>query len=84
MFVVPRDLEAEVARLGACAARHAMAVVMANYGGPTGGLASAGASAIWSPAGELLVRLGATGPGLALARETEAGWRAHAVALAGA
>lgn len=81
MFVIPRELEPESARLADRAARHAMAVVMANHGGPTGGLPSAGASAIWSPEGELLARLAANGAGVVVAVEDEAGWRASSLAL---
>jgi len=81
MFVIPRDLEPELARFASHATRHAMAVVMANYGGPTGGLASAGASAIWSPEGELLARLEENGAGVVVAVEDGAGWRAVSIAL---
>lgn len=83
MFVVPSDLEQETARLRTYAVRHSMAVVLANFGGPSGGLASAGGSAIGSERGELLVRLGPTGSGLAIAVEDERGWHAEAVALDG-
>ena len=58
-----------------------MTVVLANYGGPTGGLASAGGSAIWSDEGELLVQLDGSGSGIAIASEEEAGWRARAIML---
>lgn len=68
MFVIPSEYDREAATLQSYAVRHSMAVVFANYGGPTGGLASAGRSAIWSPMGELLVRLEATGSGVAVAR----------------
>jgi predicted amidohydrolase len=83
MFVIPSELVAETARLQACAARHAMTVVMANHGGPTGGLASAGASAIWSADGELLARLETIGQGVAVAIECDTGWSARAVMLGG-
>jgi predicted amidohydrolase len=81
MFVIPADLEAESERFATYAARHSMAVVMADFGGPTGGLPAAGQSSIWSPRGELLVRLDERGPGLALASEHETGWRARALKL---
>jgi predicted amidohydrolase len=81
MFVIPADYEGEAARLESTAGRHSMAVVMANFGGPSGGLASGGGSAIWSDRGELLVRLDAAGSGVAVAREDEAGWSARAVML---
>jgi predicted amidohydrolase len=58
-----------------------MAVVMANYGGPSGGLASGGKSAIWSESGELLVQLATTGSGIAIATEDGTSWHAKAVVL---
>jgi NAD+ synthase (glutamine-hydrolysing) len=54
-------------------------VVFANYGGPSGGLASGGRSAIWSETGELLARLEPTGAGVVVATGTDAGWRARAI-----
>lgn len=81
MFFAPPELEKESARLGAFAVRHSIAVAMANYGGPTGGLASGGGSAIWSEKGEMLAQLDGIGSGLAIARESEAGWSAKAVML---
>jgi hypothetical protein len=81
MFVIPSDLEREVRNLATYARQHAMAVVFANYGGPSGGLPSAGMSGIWSETGELVVQLGENGAGLALATETDAGWRGKRVML---
>ncbi len=74
-FVIPADYERDASRLAAHARRHAMAVALANYGGPTGGLPAAGRSAIWSETGERLVQVAASGPALALAREEPTGWR---------
>lgn len=68
MFVIPSELDSDAAKLQSYAARHSMAVVLANYGGPTGGLAAAGRSSIWSATGELLVQLGSSGSGVAIAR----------------
>jgi len=81
MFVVPPDLGREAASLRAYAVRHSMAVVLANYGGPSGGLPSAGGSAIWSESGELLARLEGVGTGLVVAIESDAGWRGKTVRL---
>lgn len=83
MFVIPSELEAETARLEAYAARHSMTVVFANYGGPSGGLASGGRSAIWSGKGEILARLDGSGAGVAVAIEGDTGWRARSVMLGG-
>ncbi len=83
MFVIPADLEQEIARLREYAAKHSMAVVCANFGGPTGGLPSGGGSAIVSQKGELLAQLQATGAGIAIAIEDQTGWRAKEVMLGG-
>jgi hypothetical protein len=61
-----------------------MAVVMANFGGPSGGLPSGGASTIWSPEGEALVTLAEEGPGVALAVQIDGRWEARSVAVPGA
>ncbi len=82
MFVVPAEFEGDARKLATYAARHAMSVVLANFGGPTGGLASAGRSSIWSERGELLARLDAGGAGLVVAARDAAGWRAETALLA--
>lgn len=79
MFVIPSEFERETAALGAYAAKHRMAVVFSNFGGPSGGLASAGRSAIWSERGERLAQLDASGAGVVVATEYESGWRAATV-----
>jgi len=82
-FVIPQDLEQDTARLRTYAVQYSMTVVFANYGGPSGGLASAGQSAIWSEKGELLTRLEASGSGIAVAIESDNGWCARAIMLGG-
>jgi len=67
MFVIPVDFAADNSRLETYSARHQMSVVFSNYGGPSGGLPSAGQSAIWSAEGKLLARLDAAGSGIAVA-----------------
>lgn len=81
MFVTPSEFERKSGILRTYAARHSMTVVFANYGGTSGGLTSSGQSAIWSEKGELLAQLGATGTGLAIATETDTGWRGKTVVL---
>ena len=81
MFVIPSDLERDLTRLRTYAERHSMAVVFSNYGGPSGGLPSGGCSAVWAPGGDVLVRLGATGSGVALAIEREGEWSARTLRL---
>jgi predicted amidohydrolase len=83
MFIIPSEFEREAANLEGYAAKHSMSVVLANFGGPSGGLASAGKSRIWSERGELLIQLDATGTGVAVATETPEGWRAKAIRLDG-
>jgi predicted amidohydrolase len=83
MFVIPSEFQRETATLPAYAAQHSMAVAFANYGGPTGGLASGGGSAIWSETGELLAQLEAIGIGVSVASESPAGWRPNSVMLGG-
>jgi predicted amidohydrolase len=81
MFVIPADLASDVGKLSSYAARHGMAVVLANFGGPTGGLPSAGSSAVWSPAGEAVAQLGPVGAGVVIAHEGAGGWRGKAIAV---
>lgn len=81
MFVIPADLERDMTRLRDYAARFSMAVVFANFGGPTGGLPAAGRSAIISDKGDLLAQLDATGTGVAVAIEDDSGWHAKALML---
>lgn len=80
-FVIPSDFERVIGRLEGYAAQHCMAVVFSNFGGPSGGLASGGGSAIWSAEGRLLTRLGEAGSGVAIATEGAGGWRARTVVL---
>lgn len=78
-FVIPSEFDREAATLGAYAARHSLVVACANYGGPSGGLRSAGRSAIWSDRGVLLVQLDAAGAGVAVAVEDGTGWHTQAI-----
>jgi predicted amidohydrolase len=52
------------------AQRHAMGVLMANHGGPSGGYVSAGKSAFWAPGGQLVVAAPGAGPWLVIATRT--------------
>ena len=81
MFVIPSDFAGEMAKLERYAAVHSMMVAFANFGGPSGGLASAGRSAIWSDTGTLLVRLEATGSGIGIVSATPDGPRGRSVWL---
>lgn len=81
VFVIPADFDADMVRLRQYAAQHRMTVVFANFGGPSGGLPSAGRSAVIAAGGETLVEFGATGSGLAIATEEDNGWRVEVVPL---
>jgi hypothetical protein len=81
MFVIPADYEHDAANLKTYAERHSMATVLANFGGPSGGLPSAGCSAIWSEKGDPLARLDAAGAGIVVAFEGDGGWEAKAIML---
>lgn len=74
MFVIPSEFEQDSARLRRYASEHSMCVALSNYGSPTGGLAAAGRSSIWSEQGELVVQLPADGVGIAVATRTSDGW----------
>jgi predicted amidohydrolase len=83
MFVIPSDLGGELAKLEDYARRHAMMVAFANFGGPSGGLASGGRSAIWSETGERLVQLEASGAGIAVVIESGASRQVRTATLGG-
>lgn len=79
MFVIPSEFDRETAGLQRYSKQHMMAVAFANFGAPSGGLASAGRSSIWSPRGECLVELPAAGAGVAVAIESAGGWQAERI-----
>jgi predicted amidohydrolase len=81
MFVIPSDFDSEALRLSRYAEQHRMMTALANFGSPSGGLRSAGRSAIWSETGELLVQLEANGSGIAVATETQNGRGARVVTV---
>lgn len=65
----------ESAQLQGYARDHAMAVLLANHGGPSGGYVSAGRSAFWAPGGALVVAAPGPGDYLVLAqRDSEGAW----------
>jgi len=82
MFVIPSELDLVTARLRGHASRHSMTVAFSNFGGPSGGLASGGRSAIWSDTGEPVVQLDASGAGVAVVIESESGRRGERVMAA--
>lgn len=81
MFVIPSEFEGDSAKLRGYAAEHSMVVAAANYGSATGGLAAAGRSSIWAANGDVLVRLGGAGAGVAIATEIAGGWATRVAGL---
>jgi predicted amidohydrolase len=79
MFVIPSDFDGEVLKLSRYAVQHGMLTALANFASPSGGLRSAGRSSLWSPGGELLAQLEASGSGVAAATETQHGWRSRTI-----
>ncbi len=72
---------ADSALLEDYAAEHGLLVLMANHGGPSGGWACAGRSAIWTADGNLLVAAPGIGEALVIARRENGQWAGHVVAL---
>jgi predicted amidohydrolase len=70
----------ESAQLQGYARHHAMAVLLANHGGPSGGYISAGRSACWAPGGALVAAAPGAGDCLVLAqRDSEGAWSGRVV-----
>ncbi|KAF2406746.1 carbon-nitrogen hydrolase family protein [Pseudomonas antarctica] len=63
------------------AAEHRLLVLMANHGGPSGGWACAGRSAIWAADGGLLAAAPGIGDVLVIARHDGGQWAGHVVVL---
>jgi predicted amidohydrolase len=61
--------------LQAYSQRHAMAVLMANHGGPTGGWAAAGRSAFWDEQGHCVASTHGTGNRLLVVAKQLGGWQ---------
>lgn len=64
------------------AKRHAMAVLMANHGGPTGGWAAAGRSAFWDEEGRRVAVTSGTGNHLLVISRRADGWHGRDIVLA--
>ncbi len=63
------------------AAEHGLLVLMANHGGPSGGWACAGRSAIWATDGGLVVAAPGVGEALVIARRDGSGWAGQVMAV---
>lgn len=73
---------ADSALLQGYAREHGIVLLMANHGGPSGGWACAGRSAIWGPDGQLLGAVEGVGEALLIARCVAGQWRAQVVPVA--
>lgn len=71
----------ESALLQGYARDHAMAVLLANYSGPSGGYVSAGRSAVWEPGGRCVVAAEGDAPSLVWATRGDSGWSGGVVAV---
>lgn len=69
------------AQLQGYAAEHGLEVLMANHGGPSGGWACAGRSAIWAADGHLLAAAPGVGDALVIAHRDSGRWTGRSVAL---
>ena len=74
MVLSPGGYPAESALLQGYARTHGMAVLMANYGAPTGGYLCVGRSALWAPGGDLVVSAPGVGACLVVGRRSEGVW----------
>jgi predicted amidohydrolase len=74
VFLTPEGIDKDTTKLKGYAKKHNMAVVMANYGGETGGIQSAGKSTIWSDTGGKVVGMDGVGEGLVIAKKENGKW----------
>ncbi|MFO2463090.1 carbon-nitrogen hydrolase family protein [Pseudomonas sp. 15FMM2] len=72
---------ADTALLQGYAAEHAMVVLMANHGGPSGGWQCAGRSAIWGEDGCLIAAAQGVGEVLVIARREAGRWTGQCVEI---
>jgi predicted amidohydrolase len=83
MLVSENGYEHDAGLLQTHAREHRMPVAMANHGGPTGGWASAGRSALWDEQGRRVIAAAGAGECLLLARRDRDGWHAATIDVAG-
>ena len=82
VFWGPSGYADDAALMQRYASVHRLLVVVANHGGPSGGMPSAGRSAIWAPGGELLACAHEHGQGLVIASPNNGGWCVESIAVA--
>ena len=81
MLISEGGYATDSALLQGYAAEHGLVVLMANHGGPSGGWACAGRSAIWGADGQVLAAAPGVGDALVIARRDGGRWTGQAVAL---
>lgn len=82
VLISGKAYEAESALLQGYARDHDMAVLAANYSGPSGGYISAGRSAIWAPGGHCVAAAPDDSPCLVWAARGDSGWTGTVATLA--
>jgi predicted amidohydrolase len=73
-YITPEGYSKDSDLLKKYARKYGMGVVLANFGGESGGAMSAGKSAIWSDAGEKVAGLEGLGEGLVIAKKINGRW----------
>jgi predicted amidohydrolase len=73
-FITPEGYTKDSDLLIKYARKFNMGVALANFGGESGGIMSAGKSTIWSDAGERVAGLDGLGEGLAIAKKINGKW----------
>lgn len=82
VLISDKGYASETELLQGYAREHHMAVLMANYGGQTGGWMPAGKSAVWDEEGVLVTAADGLGEALVIAwKKEEGGWRGEVLAL---
>ncbi len=73
-FITPEGYSKDTNLLKKYARKYSMGVALANLGSESGGMMSAGKSAIWSDAGEKVAGLDGLGEGLVIAKKINGRW----------
>ncbi|MCW3479801.1 carbon-nitrogen hydrolase family protein [Neisseriaceae bacterium JH1-16] len=84
MLLSVNGYAADTAQLQGYAREHRMAVLLANYGGPSGGWQCAGGSALWDEHGELIAAAPGQGEALLVASRYADRWDGRYVSLSAA
>jgi predicted amidohydrolase len=74
IWSTPEEADMIKCRFEGHALQHHLTIVVANYGGPTGGASSGGGSAIWSADGTLVVKAPESGVSLVVATDIGHQW----------